>query len=135
MKIDPHSHIPIYLQIADGIRDAVAAGVYLPGEALPSLNALAIQVQVNPNTVQKSYDELAREGLIYSQRGKGLFVAEQGKASAQSSAKQAVRQSFGEGVRAARAAGISKREIRSVFNAALDDSSNKGPTVSSKKRN
>ena len=73
MKIDPRSHVPIYLQIADGIRAAVAAGLYLPGEALPSLRNLAIEVQVNPNTVQRAYDELEREGLVYSRRGKGLF--------------------------------------------------------------
>jgi GntR family transcriptional regulator len=135
VKIEPNSHIPIYLQIADGIRDAVAAGVYLPGEPLPSLNALALQVQVNPNTVQKAYDELAREGVVYSQRGKGLFVAEKGKASAQASAKQSVGRSFGEGVRAARAAGMSQRDIRRVFTAALDDSSNKGRNASSNKGN
>jgi GntR family transcriptional regulator len=126
VKIDPRSHIPIYLQIADGIRDAVAAGVYLPGEAIPSLNAMSLEVQVNPNTVQKAYDELAREGLIYAQRGKGLFVAEQGNTSAKTSAQQSVRRAFRDGVRAARAAGMSAREIRRAFTAALDDSSRKG---------
>ena len=78
MKIDPRSHVPIYLQIADEIRAAVAAGIYRPGEALPSLRAAAVEIQVNPNTVQRAYDELEREGLIYSQRGRGLFVCEKG---------------------------------------------------------
>jgi GntR family transcriptional regulator len=133
MKIDPRSHIPIYLQIADGIRDAVAAGVYLPGETLPSLRALSLEVQANPNTVQKAYDELAREGLIYSQRGKGLFVAEQGKTSAKTSARQSVQRAFDDGIRAARSAGMSQREIRRAFTAALDSS--KGMGGSSKKGN
>ena len=126
MKIDPRSHIPIYLQIADGIRDAVAAGVYLPGEALPSLRVMALQVHVNSNTVQKAYDELAREGLIYSQRGKGLFVAKKGKTSAKTSAQQSLQRAFHEGIRAARAAGMSTREIRRTFNAALEASSKEG---------
>ena len=126
MNIDPRSHIPIYLQIADGIRDAVAAGVYLPGEALPSLRVMALQVHVNSNTVQKAYDELAREGLIYSQRGKGLFVAKKGKTSAKTSAQQSLQRAFREGIRAARAAGMSTREIRSTFNAALEASSKEG---------
>jgi GntR family transcriptional regulator len=126
VKIDPRNHIPIYLQIADGIRESVASGVYVPGETIPSLKAMALQVQVNPNTVQKAYDELAREGLIYSQRGKGLFVAEQGKSSAKTSAQQSVRRTFREGIRAARAVGMSVPEIRKVFAAALDDSSKKG---------
>ena len=82
MKIQPSSHVPIYLQIAEAVRAAVAAGVYRPGEVLPSLRAMAIRLHVNPNTVQRAYDELEREGLIYSQRGRGLFVAERGAASA-----------------------------------------------------
>jgi GntR family transcriptional regulator len=125
VEINPRSHIPIYLQIADGIREAVAAGVYLPGEALPSLKALSLEVQVNPNTVQKAYDELAREGLIYSQRGKGLFVADDGKVAARTSARLAVQRAFDEGVRAARAAGMPVKEIRRVFTVALDESSKK----------
>ena len=126
MKIDPRSHIPIYLQIADGIREAVAAGIYRPGEALPSLRALSLEIHVNPNTVQRAYDELAREGLIYAQRGRGLFVAEQGKSSAQSRAQQTVQRSFNEGIRAGRSAGMSTREIRGVFSSALDNSSKAG---------
>ena len=126
MEIDPKSHMPIYLQIADGIREAVAAGVYLPGEAIPSLKVMSLEAQVNPNTVQKAYDELARGGLIYSQRGKGLFVAEQGKTSAKTSAQQSLQRTFREGICAARAAGMPVREIRRVFSAALDDSSKRG---------
>jgi len=126
VDINPRSHIPIYLQIADGIREAVAAGVYLPCEALPSLKAMSLEAQVNPNTVQKAYDELAREGLIYSQRGKGLFVSERGKAVARRSAVEAVTRGFRDGVRSGRAAGMSVKEIRSAFAAAVDESSNKG---------
>lgn len=122
MKIEPGSHIPIYLQIVEGIRAAVAAGVYRPGEALPSLRAMAIDIQVNPNTVQRAYDELAREGLIYSRKGKGLFVAEQGTPSAQQRAKDGVRRVFEEGIRAARAAGMDAEEIEEVFGAALKQS-------------
>ena len=120
MKIDPRSHVPIYLQIADGVRAAVAAGLYRPGEALPSLRALAIDVQVNPNTVQRAYDALEREGLVYSQRGKGLFVAEQGTASAQTHTQQAVRRALDEGIRAARAAGMSAEQVRVLFETAID---------------
>ena len=122
MKIDPRSHVPIYLQIAGGIREAVAAGIYRPGEPLPSLRALALDVQVNPNTVQKAYDELAREGLIYSQRGKGLFVAEQALADARTRAQQAVRRSFDQGIRAGHAAGLGAQEVRGLFEASMRDS-------------
>jgi GntR family transcriptional regulator len=122
VKIDPRSHVPIYLQIADEIRATVAAGVYCPGDALPSLRAMAVETQVNPNTVQRAYDELEREGLIYSQRGKGLFVTERGTASAQAGAENGVRQIFDSAVRASLAAGMSARQIRAIFSAALEDS-------------
>ena len=106
MQIDPGSHVPIYLQIADAVRAAVAAGVYRPGEVLPSLRAMATEIHVNPNTVQRAYDELEREGLIYSQRGRGLFVAERGAAFAQSLAGDGVRRAFDEAIRAGQVSGM-----------------------------
>ena len=120
MNIDPRSHIPIYLQIADGIREAVAAGVYRPGESLPSLRAMAVEIQVNPNTVQRAYDELAREGLIHARRGKGLFVTEEGTASARTRAEQVVRHTFEHGIRTGLAAGLRRDEVRTIFEASLD---------------
>jgi GntR family transcriptional regulator len=126
VNIDPRSHIPIYLQIAEGIREAVAAGVYCPGEPLPSLRAMAIDVQVNPNTVQRAYDELAREGLIHARRGKGLFVAEEGTASARSCAHQVVRRAFEQGIHKGRAAGLCREEVRTLFEASLNDSEQEG---------
>jgi GntR family transcriptional regulator len=126
MNIDPSSHVPIYLQIADAVRAAVAAGVYRPGESLPSLRAMAIQVHVNPNTVQRAYDALEREGLIYSQRGRGLFVAERGTASAQSMAGDGVRRAFDEAIRAGNVAGMSAEQVQTIFEAALQRAAQDG---------
>ncbi|MFV1968708.1 MAG: GntR family transcriptional regulator [Pirellulaceae bacterium] len=126
MDIDPRSHVPIYLQIADAIREAVAAGIFQPGETLPSLRAMALEVQVNPNTVQRAYDELAREGVIYSQRGKGLFVAEQAASSAQSLAQQSVGRHFANGIRTGRAAGLTTTDVRSIFEASIAEQQNAG---------
>jgi len=120
VKVNPGSHVPIYLQIAAEIRSAVAAEVYRPGEALPSLRNMAIELHVNPNTVQRAYDQLVRDGLIYSQRGKGLFVSDQGTASAQSGALDVVRKAFDEGVRAGRAAGVSADQLREIFAVSMD---------------
>jgi GntR family transcriptional regulator len=126
MNIDPSSHVPIYLQIADAVRAAVAAGVYRPGEMLPSLRAMAIQVHVNPNTVQRAYDELEREGLIHSQRGRGLFVAERGTASAQSLAGDGVRRALDEAIRAGQIAGMSAEQVQTIFDAALQRAAQAG---------
>jgi len=126
MKIEPSSHVPIYLQIADAVRAAVAAGVYRPGETLPSLRAMAIEIHVNPNTVQRAYDELEREGLIYSQRGRGLFVAERGTASAQSRTGDGVRRAFDEAIRAGQIAGMSAEQVQKIFDTALQRAAQNG---------
>src|SRR5579871_991374 len=67
---------PIYRQIVDQVRLAVATGTLSPGEALPSVRSLAEQLVINFNTVSKAYAELVREGVLESLQGKGFFVAQ-----------------------------------------------------------
>lgn len=67
-------HVPIYLQIMDIVKMDIMLKVKIPGEQLPSVRDLAAQYVVNPNTVQKAYHELEREGLCDSQRGLGRFI-------------------------------------------------------------
>ena len=69
--------LPIYQQIMDGIKQRIATGDWMPGQKLPSVRELAIQAGVNPNTMQKALAELEREGLLYTKRTAGRFVAEQ----------------------------------------------------------
>lgn len=67
---------PIYLQIMERIRLDIVAGVYKPGDKLPSVRDLALDAAVNPNTMQKALAELERDGLVYSQRTSGRFITE-----------------------------------------------------------
>ncbi len=119
MPVDPHSHIPIYEQIVEHIRGSVAAGVYRPEEALPSVRALALEFVVNPNTVQRAYQELERQGLVYTRRGLGVFVAKDGEASAGSRLEEAVRTRFREAIRVAMAANMPPERIEAAFQAAI----------------
>src|SRR5262245_40910346 len=66
---------PIYRQIVDQVRLAVATETLFPGDALPSVRSLAEQLVINFNTVAKAYAELVREGVLESLQGKGFFVA------------------------------------------------------------
>lgn len=66
---------PIYRQIIDQVRLAVATGDLSPGEALPTVRGLAEQLLVNANTVAKSYRELVRDGVLESRQSRGYFVA------------------------------------------------------------
>jgi GntR family transcriptional regulator len=67
---------PIYRQIVEQVRLAVATGALLPGQAMPSVRSLAERLLVNANTVVKAYAELVRDGVLESQQGMGFFVAE-----------------------------------------------------------
>lgn len=74
--IDPSSATPIYLQIVEQVRRAVADGALRPGQRLPATRELAVELAINPNTVVKAYQVLERQGLIKLPRGLGAFVAE-----------------------------------------------------------
>lgn len=65
---------PIYAQIVDGYREQIQAGVLQPGEKLPSVRELAVQLSINPNTIQRSYRQLEALGWIATVPGKGCFV-------------------------------------------------------------
>lgn len=67
---------PIYTQILEKIQTQIIAGIYKPGERLPSVRELAAQASVNPNTMQKAFTELERSGLIQTQRNSGRTVTE-----------------------------------------------------------
>jgi GntR family transcriptional regulator len=120
-RIEPDSHVPVYLQIVQNIRGSIAAGVYRPGEVLPSQRVLATDLKVNPNTVQRAYDELLRQGLVESRRGLGMFVTARGSRSATGRAEESARAAFARAAAAAAEAGLTQSRIREMFEEALGD--------------
>jgi GntR family transcriptional regulator len=76
LAISPGSDVPIYRQIAQQIRAAIARRQLRTGEQLPAMRPLAEELVVNPNTVARAYQELVRDGLVESRSGVGLFVLE-----------------------------------------------------------
>ena len=77
LKLNPASPIPIYSQIFDQVRCAIAAGALKPDDELPSVRALAVEHLINPNTVARAYLELEREGFVSKKRGAGTYVSSQ----------------------------------------------------------
>lgn len=67
---------PIYEQIVDGVTEMIRRHIFVPGEQLPSVRSLAMELSLNPNTVQRAYAELEQKGIIYCVKGKGNFVAD-----------------------------------------------------------
>ena len=120
MSVNPNSPVPIFRQIAQHIRTGIAAGVYQVGDLLPSQRALALEMVVNPNTVQRAYEELEREGLVYTRKGVGLFVAKRGDSSARSKSRVAVAAALADAIRAGLAAGLSDEYLRTIFESSLE---------------
>jgi GntR family transcriptional regulator len=75
-RIDSRSPTPIYAQIAENVRVAVASGELERGSGLPSVRVLAAQLRVNPATVVQAYRELEEEGLVQMRQGAGTFVVD-----------------------------------------------------------
>jgi len=75
-RLDLKSGVPFYRQIVDQIRYAIASRQLLPGEQLPTIRDLAVQLEINPNTARKAYSELEILGVLDTQQGTGTFVAE-----------------------------------------------------------
>ncbi len=119
MRLDPKSHVPIYLQIVEGIKASVASGVIREGEVLPSVRALALDVHVNPNTVQRAYEELERQGITFARRGRGMFVAKMGKRNATEKAEQALRLEFVRILDRARDSSLKRDRVESLFQQAM----------------
>ncbi len=66
----------IYLQIADFVCEKLLLREWIPGQRIPSVRELAMQLEVNPNTVMRSYEFLQQQGIIFNQRGIGFFAAQ-----------------------------------------------------------
>lgn len=91
---------PLYLQIMDEVKRGVVLETIRPDEPLPSVRQLAMELRINPNTVQQAYRELEREGVVYVKRGQGTFVAQN---------------SGGADEREDLIAGVAERAIRDAF--------------------
>ena len=76
LSVDPSDPTPLYAQLERGIRAAIAAGRLRPGDRLPTVRQLAVELRINANTVAKVYAELERAGVLATQRGIGTFVRE-----------------------------------------------------------
>ncbi len=76
-QLDIKSGVPFYRQIIDQVRSAMASGRLEPGQRLPTVRQLAVDLSINPNTVSRAYTELELTGLVETQMGSGTFVGHQ----------------------------------------------------------
>ena len=77
LQLDLHTGVPVYRQVIDQVRGAIAAGQLIPGDQLPTVRQLAVDLAINPNTVVRAYRELELGGLLETHQGTGTFISAQ----------------------------------------------------------
>lgn len=120
MKIIFDETRPIYLQIMEEIKREIARGNLKKGEKLFSVRELAKDIEVNPNTVQRAYLELEREGILVSKRGQGTFITEEEKVI-ENIKRELTEQIIMKTVKELISLGFSPREIKEHIEKSLED--------------
>ena len=110
--LDYQDRRPIYEQIVEKFRHLILNGALKPGEKMPSVRQLAMELSINPNTIQRAYMTLEQEGLIYPVKGKGNFVAE--TQQIQEKSKEDFRKEFLELVRRGINTGMTEEELMTL---------------------
>lgn len=113
-------NMPIYMQIMDNVRKAIASGELKPGMRVASVRELAGEFEVNPNTMQRALNELEREGLLLSERTSGRFVTQDAELIRKLRVKMA-NEAAEKFQREMSVLGYSKSEMKDFFLKGLDD--------------
>ncbi|MFN2448257.1 MAG: GntR family transcriptional regulator [Candidatus Baltobacteraceae bacterium] len=120
LTVDTRSGVPIYLQIIEQVKRSVALGVLAPGEQLPTVKQLALDLTVNPNTVARAYRDLERDEVIETSPGRGSFIRGNGTAdAARSAASDITALTLDRAVRDAKSIGQAPAQVRAHFDAAI----------------
>lgn len=120
MGITFNDKIPIYLQIVNFVKRDIVSGKLKPGDKLPSVREMSANFKVNPNTLQRAYQELERENITYTQRGTGSFVSEETDIVNQLK-KEMAKESIYEFLKQMKSLGFSSKEIINIVRQELEE--------------
>lgn len=123
---NPASGVPIYLQLMEQVKHAIATGALRPGEQLPGIRKVAEDLVINPNTVAKSYRELEHEGVIELRQGAGAFVSENAPSKKNAEKFRAAQAAVIATVERLRDRGVADADIRRLFEAELGRKATEG---------
>ena len=110
---------PIYEQIIERFEQLILCGALETNAPMPSVRSLAMELSLNPNTIQRAYQELERAGYIYTIKGKGSFVSETSENADKK--RQEVKKEMREGIEKALFAGISAQELRQMLEECIEE--------------
>ena len=121
MIINNQSMVPIYEQIMEQIKKAIASGELSEGSMLPSVRGLAAELRISALTVKKAYDKLEEARFVTTVHGKGTFVAASDKQLALEARRRAVEEEFEKAIDQAKNVGLNKNEILEIVTLLLDE--------------
>ncbi len=119
--VDARSGVPIYVQLIDQVKRAVAVGSVRPGEQLPTVKSVALELTVNANTVLRAYRELEREQIVETTQGRGTFVRGNGSVEHAAGAVRALAaERFDAAAREARSLGLDRGDASALANESVE---------------
>lgn len=116
-----HADQPIYDQIASQIKEQILSGGLEPGQALPSIRALAKELKISVITTKRAYDELENAGFLYTVAGKGCFVAEKNLDLLREQQLREVEEYLSKAAEAGKRCGLGKDELKNLFSILLEE--------------
>ena len=109
--LDLHTGVPVYRQLIDQVRAGIASGTLAAGDQLPTVRQLAVDLEINPNTVMRAYRELELGGLLETHQGTGTFISDKKPEKKTAERDRQLSQMAGEFTARAGAAGFSLEEL------------------------
>jgi GntR family transcriptional regulator len=110
-NLDSHSGVPVYRQLIDQVYAAIATGRLQPGDQLPTVRLVAVELTINPNTVIRAYREMEIRGILDTQQGSGTFIADHRIEPSKQERNRKLDQLVGDFVARAGAAGLTVSEL------------------------
>lgn len=124
-SLDPRSGVPVYRQIIDQVTGGIAAGALAPGDQLPTVRQLAVDLSINPNTVIRAYRELEIRGVLETEQGTGTFISNQKMRLDEAERQRSLNQLIGDFMARAGSAGFTAEELIEQLQAMQSDRAKK----------
>ncbi|HEX4029461.1 MAG TPA: GntR family transcriptional regulator [Terracidiphilus sp.] len=115
-RLDGHSGVPVYRQLIDQVQGAIAMGSLRAGDQLPTVRQVAVELEINPNTVLRAYREMEIRGILDTQQGTGTFIAERQTGPSRNERDRQLNQLAAEFVSRAGATGFSANDLIEALN-------------------
>src|SRR4029077_2805447 len=125
MSLDPCSGVPVYRQIIDQVTGGIASGALTPGDQLPTVRQLAVDLSINPITVIRAYGELEIRGVLETEQGTGTFISQQKVRRDDAERQRSLNQLIGDFIARAGSAGFTVEELIEQLQAIQSDGGTK----------